>query len=759
MRLTQIIIFLTCGLLSHLLPAQAGLLVTAAQGTGRTTGHVITLTVENKSNAVRRVLPATYYIPSDGKYQAYVGRIFQQVLIPSGEKVTIPVVGYCTQVNRPPLTAGEITVPFSKWVAIRNKERPPAGMTLLTPSAVVAPWEVKKIPDKLPFLISGKKPSTGMRFTWPGTKLVINGTVNIDQDVKAVAPLIVAALEQIERITYLQHYWDLLRTPLSGDPLREAVVINQHTFWLAMATLTGDDYGQDEFRARIYRQLAGDSVLEGLSEDEKNRIEADVAGLWKIFKNTARTAKLLKHETADEENVSLPIDQSEGDECEQYELRLIDLTFACRDDHCGAVEAAIAEARRQVNAIEQDTTLKATDPTGWETRYQASWDNLNSARQALSSCQRERVRLCGQADQLRTLRDSCLIARDGVPLIEQDAEGQLPYPWSKIELTNGLMKAVPVDVVEQLWQTSTAEKSTESLSAWLPIGTGAIVGGALYWIISEVTSSPENPSPPVFVVTDDEVSVSCEDAPLTISPLDNDEGVDLSIVSINFPDDIAVNLIGDNQIIIDNLIGQTEFTGSVEVQDSSGATMVSQVVVTVNNPSVSAVNDAYEVAYQDTLNGNLLANDSNGVTEVIDFSTPEVGELTVNTDGTFHYVAPPGFTGEVQFTYKVDGVCEQSSTGIVTITVLPPSCDFTVNSVRRDADCALATGGVSLTVVSEFTDLQYNWSTEDTLSNITDVPAGEYAVTITALEGLCDTVLTFAVNESEPNFINNFTTR
>ena len=88
------------------------------RGTGQTTGHIATLTIENKSNYSLQILPQTCYIPSDGKYQSYVGRIPDGIEIAPGQTAEVPVWGYCTDVRMPPVPMGENMPPITDWIPV-----------------------------------------------------------------------------------------------------------------------------------------------------------------------------------------------------------------------------------------------------------------------------------------------------------------------------------------------------------------------------------------------------------------------------------------------------------------------------------------------------------------------------------------------------------------------------------------------------------------------------------------------------------------
>ena len=99
------------------LPLPEGVEVLSAKGTGRTTGHVISLVVVNTGSQPASLPPTTFYIPSSGQYQSYVGRIVPGPAVPPGATQTIQVTGYCADVHRPPVPDGMDAPPISAWQA------------------------------------------------------------------------------------------------------------------------------------------------------------------------------------------------------------------------------------------------------------------------------------------------------------------------------------------------------------------------------------------------------------------------------------------------------------------------------------------------------------------------------------------------------------------------------------------------------------------------------------------------------------------
>lgn len=125
------------------------------------------------------------------------------------------------------------------------------------------------------------------------------------------------------------------------------------------------------------------------------------------------------------------------------------------------------------------------------------------------------------------------------------------------------------------------------------------------------------------------------------------------------------------------------------------------------NEAPVCAGDSYTTSWSQTLNVSapgVLINDTdaNGdsLTALLE-SGPQRGQLTLNPDGSFTYVAPQGFVGQVSFLYRsFDG--EASSTCIATIDVttsstgpnLPPVCQDDYYTTNWDTQLVVAAPGI-----------------------------------------------------------------
>ena len=177
--------------------------------------------------------------------------------------------------------------------------------------------------------------------------------------------------------------------------------------------------------------------------------------------------------------------------------------------------------------------------------------------------------------------------------------------------------------------------------------------------------------------------VTNEDAVLIANVLANDFDNDLiDTLSIILNRDVVngqLTLQADGSFTFTpqlNYFGSDEFT--YQVFDGiaySNETTVALVVNSVNDTPIASGDSlqmfAGETAFVSIANG-LLANDfdveSDPLSAIL-ITGPNQGDLTLNADGSWRYVAAPGFFGQVSFTYAASDGSATSSPATVTILV------------------------------------------------------------------------------------------
>ena len=119
------------------------------------------------------------------------------------------------------------------------------------------------------------------------------------------------------------------------------------------------------------------------------------------------------------------------------------------------------------------------------------------------------------------------------------------------------------------------------------------------------------------------------------------------------------------------------FTGTdtftYRVTDPTGQVAIATETIVITPAALIAVDDQFTSAFNTPVNGNAALGDTYVPGSKFAVATPPaVGTVTMNTDGTFHYVPPASFAGTVTFTYRVTDPTGQVQTATETIVVSKP---------------------------------------------------------------------------------------
>lgn len=250
--------------------APPGVELTAVASTGRTTGHIATLTVTNNTDEPVELAPGPFYIPSSGVYQGYVGAPAPGHVVPPGATQSVPVEGYCSDVRKPPVPEGEPMPPPEEWISPTGAGGP----------IVVPPRDGAAAPG---------------RATIPGTDTAVPRAVDPSLEPLVAAPLLFAAIREIERATAELQESGELQTPFATNPEREREAVSQQTFWLFVAELENRPYTQEEFTERLesqYQERTGVPITAAPKEDQQ-QLEEGANDFWSAFELVGAEAKVI----------------------------------------------------------------------------------------------------------------------------------------------------------------------------------------------------------------------------------------------------------------------------------------------------------------------------------------------------------------------------------------------------------------------------------------------------------------------------------
>jgi hypothetical protein len=199
--------------------------------------------------------------------------------VPPGATQTVPVYGYCVDVRRPPGPAGAPLPPPEEWIVESSASGDPAQPLTVPPRAGAgAPGRV----------------------LLPGTDQPLPRAVAVDVEPEIAAPLLFAALREIERTTGELQASGELQTPFSGNPEKEREAVIQQTFWLYAAELEGEPYTREEFTRRLEEQHEARSgkPIAAAPPEERERLQQGADDFWDAFELVGAEAKIISHPEA-----------------------------------------------------------------------------------------------------------------------------------------------------------------------------------------------------------------------------------------------------------------------------------------------------------------------------------------------------------------------------------------------------------------------------------------------------------------------------
>jgi len=267
--------------------AHPGLEATAT-GTGRTTGHIADLTLNNTTSEPMDTEIGPLVIPSDGKFQGYVVNDTYPVEIPAFGSATLPLYGYCTDIFKLALPEGAGAADAGTWISVTG------------PAAVPGPsWNLVSLGYEL---VSSWEEET-IVLTYPGTTIPFTYRIDTEEHLETVGSMLVEVVNMIEEsydrwvateeeITVFEE--------MTETEQRSTVV--QHVFWYYTSVLRGERYDKTWLTRVITdeTEIVTNTTVEHYTPITVTLIEQEVTNVWNVILLIGTDAKILK-ETETEE--------------------------------------------------------------------------------------------------------------------------------------------------------------------------------------------------------------------------------------------------------------------------------------------------------------------------------------------------------------------------------------------------------------------------------------------------------------------------
>lgn len=168
------------------------------------------------------------------------------------------------------------------------------------------------------------------------------------------------------------------------------------------------------------------------------------------------------------------------------------------------------------------------------------------------------------------------------------------------------------------------------------------------------------------------------------------------------------------------------------------------------------VNDLIlEVFSGETIPFNVLENSEGEGLKVSGHDFPPFGSLLLDENGQGSFSSEIPENGTIEIKFFVQDSCGQLDTGMLTIIVELPPCDFEVTFEITEADCGFSTGAIQATV-NKSGDYLFHWSNGESGNELSDVAAGTYALTVEDVLLQCELEFATEMTEKPANWILDY---
>ncbi len=267
------------------------------RSTGRSSGVVATVNVENNGSRPIDLKRQFFYVPPSKTGSGYVGRIPRGLKVEPDTTLLVEVHGYRINASRPPVGDGEAMPPASRWIVFTEIDSSAIDTTPHTTLAIISgpeqrPFRPSDIPDIL--ASTGFISDTVLRTLsaiFPSTIQPVQGTIDPVASPTDFAALLTAVVVRVEWAATQMIKGGEIKTPLSEDRHREYETLVLHAVWFATSVLTGEEYTREDFAKEIHgRSSSSDQKLTAV---EKEELSKGIDDLWSAISRVALRAGVV----------------------------------------------------------------------------------------------------------------------------------------------------------------------------------------------------------------------------------------------------------------------------------------------------------------------------------------------------------------------------------------------------------------------------------------------------------------------------------
>ncbi len=258
-------------------------------GTGRTTGHVMDLTITNPGGVSVKVNLGPWLIPEKGNYQGYVIPAAYQALIPPLGSVTLSLNGYCTDVFKQALPNGEWGPNFRNWVS--------AGEGGLIPGPG---WS----PDSA-YQAAVEAPPTALNLSFPGTRKRFPLRIDVHLFPKESANLLIDAVRRLEDGYYRLEAMAKLPSLQGMTSEQKMQTFVQQGLWVFAAQLGGKYYSEADFALQYLEEAEQrfNHLRNIFSPAARQQVALQAEDIWRGVQIVGLEAKVFTPQEVDEDMI------------------------------------------------------------------------------------------------------------------------------------------------------------------------------------------------------------------------------------------------------------------------------------------------------------------------------------------------------------------------------------------------------------------------------------------------------------------------
>jgi hypothetical protein len=394
-----------------------------AKGTGRTTGHIADITISNPTKESIRVLignGGSLLIPPRGRDQPYVVPPIPPIEVPPGATVTTPVIGYCSDIRRPPTALGAPMPDVNTWIQTADIGPLPPGaisIPVRTAPTLQAVTSVLQNPPLAPVLSAWECPDVPASVLIPGTDIPIQVPIDLNEHPGLAVPVLLSALNLISETTDEMIRQNLINTPFSGNPAQEREAVIQQTLWIFSAALEGNPYTREDFHGNTVEQFNSNTgrQYDQLPETQQTAIDQGVDDFWNTFQAVGVAAKILP-ETPEPVPAGGGVSTPPADQTPQtWKVHASDDSM--RKDNTGEeapdVSAILDDLRREIDQIIDDIAAQVASA-------------LEQAQDQVDRVSREAEEAAKPVDDVKKPSDTCACGKPVIKIeIEHFRDGEL----------------------------------------------------------------------------------------------------------------------------------------------------------------------------------------------------------------------------------------------------------------------------------------------------------------------------------------------